>query len=237
MLFLFASCGSKVDITFPTEYVKKNKVVINGKINLQDNIQSSTYSTIAVKPGDINVEVNGKQRKIRTKKGGLLNLDEQNYMIFPIDYGGRSSTAGKSNIVFADSIIYFGINYVGLADSVYYDMAAKAKLLPYNSLRAEKRELTVVNKTDFFAERSWVNNINDDIAKSVEIKNSRAYSGVVSHKTIRPIGQFQFYCLLDERFGLFDLRTNNLQKGVNPWVKAREEFEAKFGKTSQKFRE
>ena len=157
-------------------------------------------------------------------------------MIFPIDYGGRSHTVGKSNIVFADSIIYFGIKYVGLADSVYFDIAAKAKLLPYNSLRAKKRELTVVNKTDFFAERSWVNSINDDIAEFVEIKNKSALSGVVSHKTIRPIEQFQLYCLTDRRFGFFNLSTNNLQKGVNPKVATKKRLESIIGKPLE-FRE
>ena len=230
ILFLLVSCSSKVDITFPTEFVKNNKVVLNGEFNLQDNIQDGKYSTIAIKPGAITVDVNGEVKKFRTVKGGLLNLDERNYMVFPIDYGGRSQTAGKSNIVFVDSILYFGIDYVGLADSVYNDIAAKAKLLPYHSQRAEKRELSVVNKTDFFAERSWVNSLQDEIAESVEIKNNSANSGVVSHKTIRPIGQFQFYCLTNERFGLFDLRTNILQKGVNPRVEEKRKLESIIGK-------
>jgi len=90
------SCFSDIELNFPSNFVKDNGVILIGELNLKDHIQEKEFSIVSVKRGSIAVSINSQIENIEAINDGLLNLNKEEFVIFPVYYGQQS---GLQNVM------------------------------------------------------------------------------------------------------------------------------------------
>ena len=137
-------------------------------------------------------------------------MNQEEFVVFPIIYGNKNPFAqGRifSPIVI-DSFMYYNAYYKDVADSTMYQKAKEYKAVPYDALMSEIKELTLVQKTDFFAEKAWDFDIDDEIPESIEVRTREGAYGNVSQyrKAINSATYFRLYAILSDQYKALDLR-------------------------------
>lgn len=213
ILFL-TSCSSKVDIYFPSKFVKENEVMINEKVNLKDFVKGNEYSKINISNGEIQISINGIKSSFETDEGGLLNLEGKEFVIFPIYYqiGEQqwASADGMPRPILVDSVVYYNNKmFHNLPKETYINAALSNDKKKYDSKSAKGFETTKINKGDFFVEKIWEINVDEIITDNISVTaSSETTSMIVGKKTIRPANDFANYAITSGNFSFIDLRKN-----------------------------
>ena len=182
---------------------------MNGEFNLKDHIGESDYSKIEIKKGNIGVSINGEAKEITTKKGGMLNLNSEEFVIYPIKYSSHASSNSRQHTssLVIDSTIYYieNPNFVGLDldQKLYVDNAIKE----YSANGVKRMKTGVIAKTDFFAEEAWDFDIDEEIPEEIKVTRNRNSGDVLEHKSKLMSGpMFQVIAILSEEYKTIDLR-------------------------------
>ncbi len=215
ILIFICSCAPEVTIFYPSDFVKENTVIINNEIDLKDLITEENYSSFVTSAGNVSLSINGEVKKITTQKGGLLNLNKEDFVIFPIYYGNSTFPAwdGAPRPIMIDSVLYYSNFLEKSSDSTLLAMVDKYTDFPYNPKKSKDLELSKVLKEDFFVEKIWDFDISQDIPEQIEVQvkqNSISIGGDnnirSSKRIIRKANFFKVYTLLSEDFNSRDLR-------------------------------
>lgn len=210
--FLFISCSSNVDIYFPSKFVSENEVVINDKLNLKSFLKPGEFSSVNVKNGEVSVSVNGKIYKFETSEGGLLNLDKSEFVIFHVYYemgqNNLASSQGMPQPIMIDSIVYYNNKVFNmLSKETYIEFAEKNNKKKYDAEKEKDYEVTKINSSEFFIEKIWDININEEIPESVNVTTSSDVKSMNTGKrAIRSTDDFIKYAIASELFSTINLR-------------------------------
>jgi len=216
-LFILASiflcsCASDANILFPTEFVQNNDVIINGDIDLKEFVGAEEFSSFEVSKGDISVSINGKVTDVNVNKSGLLNLNKEQYVIFPIYYGESFmvSWSGTPRPILIDSVLYYNSEIASRGVSDLLETANKHADEPYNPEKSKELELVLINEDVMFVEKNWEIDINEEIPDQIEVRVSKESGGSTMNvrtwrRTIKKANYFKIYCLLSEDFEATDL--------------------------------
>jgi len=211
ILFCLTSC--KVDVYFPSEFVKKNEVILNGKYNLADYIQETEYSVIEINYGTIEVLINGEEREVNTLEGGMLNLNQEEFVIYPILYSSTTyqKYEGFGFPIVVDSTVYYRRNTLMgdiTAEQIDKNEEIKRGYVPYNLRKAKDFKSGVIRSTDFFAEKGWDFDINEDPPKEISIRTNRGRTGDLKSKLISS-KMFKILTIVSDEYISVDLRSSN----------------------------
>ncbi len=211
ILFCLTSC--KVDVYFPSEYVKNNEVILNGKYNLADYVQETEYSVIEINHGTIEVLINGEEREVRTLKGGMLNLNQEEFVIYPILYSSTTyqQYKGFGFPIVVDSTVYYRRNTIMgdvSAEQIDKNKEIKRGYVPYDLRRAKDFKSGVIRSTDFFAEKGWDFDINEEPPKEIKIKTNGRRTGDLKSKLVSS-KMFKILTIVFDDYISVDLRSSN----------------------------
>lgn len=186
-------------------------MIINGGINLAEYINDQEYASVTLKNGEISVDTNGKEKTIFTQKGGILNLNQETFVVFPVYFGNkndRSGFHGITNAIMIDSVIYVSTDFVRSTDSTYLNIAEQIKKKPYKTSNVDVLELTVINPGDFFAEKAWAYDINETIPEEIEVDVQQGFEDKIKvrKKTVKTARFFSAYTTLSDDFRKVDLK-------------------------------
>ena len=108
--------------------------------------------------------------------------------------------------IIADSILNYSTRYNKTPDSLVYKLAMEIKPEAYNTNLVEDKELVLINKSDFFAEKKWDYDLNDEIPEQIEVQ--AASSGFrAGKKFIKKASDFALINKLTGEFLAFDLKS------------------------------
>jgi len=223
ILFL-SSCSSDVSFQFPTDFVKENTVIINDKFDLKDYVSENNYSSIITKGGEVSISINGQITNINTTKGGLINLNKEKFVIFPIYYGKSKFIAypGSPRPILIDSVLYFNKEITRNSDDDLVKQAKEFTDMPFDPLKNKELELSVAKESDLFIEKIWHLDITDEIPEKLEVKVERNEDAIFQdddnvrtwRTTIMPTDFFVFYCMMSEDFESRDLRKSSVENTI-----------------------
>jgi len=203
---IFSCAPGEVEVYFPSDFVKDNKVIINGEHNLVDHVGEGTHSFIKIAVGEFSVDVNGKTTKLNTAKGGLLNLNEEEYVIYPIFYTSdfQKENTGLFVPIIVDSVVYLNKNsaLLKLPENQQMPLILKEASKPYDSKRIKRQKTGVIGKKDFFAERSWELGIIDEIPDEITVYDKE--SALKTKLIVAPL--FRIQTMLSDDYWSKDLR-------------------------------
>lgn len=211
VILLFSACSKSVDIQFPSKFVKENEVIINNKLNLKDLAGENAYSSFTIENGEIMVSINGQSKTIETSKGGILNLEKSEFVIFPVYYrmGEESfpTSQGLPRPIMIDSMIVYNKKMLrGSKEEEIIEVASKNNG-PYIAEKVNMFELTKVNKSEFFIEKNWEINITDEIPDEISVSvSSETQSASVSKYAIKPASEFLVMALFTGEYSIINLR-------------------------------
>lgn len=108
-LCILIGCSNEpVSVIVNSDFIEKNNILIDG-VKVRHDETAKRYQKILIKPGDHKVSINGgKEKQFNVSKmGGLLNLDEQEYVLMPIHYQTKESitTSSRPIPVIFDSLV------------------------------------------------------------------------------------------------------------------------------------
>ena len=213
ILFCLTSC--KVDVYFSSEFVKENEVLLNGKYNLADYTQDTEYSVIEINSGTFEVSINGKEREVYTRQGGMLNLNEEEFVIYPLIYSSISYQRynGFGFPIVVDSTVYYRRNTLMgeiSAEQIDKEKEIKRGYVPYDLRIARTFKTGVIRSTDFFAEKGWDFDINEDPPEKISIRtnSNSGRTGELKSKLLSS-KSFKILTLVSDEFVSADLRSSN----------------------------
>lgn len=208
LIFLFAlvSCSNQVEISFPSNFAKENEVIINNEHNLKDYIQETDYSFIAINKGVTDVMINGKEKSIDILEDGLLNLNEEEFVIFPIIYGMDNPYYGlmPQSVLIDSTLFYRSTSKFSEEFYIKYhltDYEATGKLKVTNGMAS-------IKKTDLFTRHKWHIGLNDEIPEEleVEVKSENQDKASGRQYVIRTASAFKLHALLTQDYISIDLK-------------------------------
>lgn len=210
ILFIFIisliSCGERtVDIYFPSQFVNENEVIINSDFHLRSDSTEVAYAYVSVPQGKINVSVNGEQQEITTTKGGILNLNKEEFVIFPIIYGTVNSMDILPIYVMVDSTVYYKetskYNEKFFRENLENGKESSNKINTMNGDLA----LIKIGKDDFFTEHNWDVSLLEEIPEEVKVYGDAGQAGAVM-RVVRGSTFFQVYALMSGEYKSFSMR-------------------------------
>lgn len=211
-ILLLTSCSSKVDIFFPSKFVNDNEVMINEKFNLKDYVTNNEYSKVNLSNGEIHISINGIKSSFETDEGGLLNLEGNEFVIFPVYYqlGDQQwpSSDGMPRPILVDSFVFYNNKmFHNLPKETYINIALANDKKKFDPTTAKNFETTKINKGDFFIEKVWEINLDEIIAENISVNtSSETTSMIIGKKTIRTAKEFAHYAIASGNFAIIDLR-------------------------------
>jgi hypothetical protein len=172
IIAVLLGCNGKrnVDIVVNGDYVRKNNVVIDDSIDLGKIASKDSFIVFTLKPGVHKLSVNkDKTENFRVGKfGGILNVDHQAYVIFPIKYEVEKNILSNSTfqvglpILIDSTIIYQKILAKNQKDLLTVLKNPNIEDLTSNShLKIEKDQL--------FINRFWDYGINEEIPETINV--------------------------------------------------------------------
>jgi|GEM_PF-2938455 len=207
---IYSCAPSEVDVYFPADFVKENEVIINGEHNLADHAGEQAYSSIKIPKGKLSVSINGETKEVSTRKGGLLNLNGEEFVVYSIFYSSNANQKDPGGIpIVVDSIAYFNKNsvFMRLPEDQRIRQAQKIGMKSYDASKANNFNTGVVRKQDFFAEKGWDLDINDEIPEEMTVRTSGSKKNASATKTILlRAAVFKLQAMLSDEYWTVDLR-------------------------------
>jgi hypothetical protein len=235
-----SSCGgngpARVVIDKKTD--KPTKIAIDQKQVF--NVKSDTSITIELEPGEHSVSVNDSASQAFTvgNKGGILNLDNQEYVAYEIKYVAESSDdrlgfdfneyVVKSTILL-DSFIIVPKGPLSKADSVLRKMLPKLQERNgnyYNDMVDPNNKafhgLKKIGKGQLFVEKFWDYNFDDTIPQTITIRTSKTFGArSATRSAVMPANVFLFYAVMNpEQYTVKSIK--NVMEGKEDTQKEKE---------------
>ncbi len=211
ILFTLLSCSSEVEIFYPSNYVKENTVIINDDINLKDRVGSESYSSVMVSNGEVNVLINDVAKSFDTRRGGMLNLNSEEFVIFPVIYGSNA-IAGTimPHSVVIDSTIYFK-DQRGFNEDFFLMHHVKDGSDP--DVFKLTNAMSSIGSETFFQEKRWDININQEIPEEIREKQNKDIIGgpTGSRMVLRSGDVFKLYTMLTDEYKAIDMRSDSVK--------------------------
>lgn len=111
VVFCLSSCSSKNhEIIIDSKYLNDNTVIIDDSIHITNKVQEAFFEKILLKSGTHSLSINGKVIGIEISENGLLNLNHQQYIIFPVRYKSSESVGMRSfdlPLIVGDTLIIY----------------------------------------------------------------------------------------------------------------------------------
>jgi hypothetical protein len=174
LVILLAACSdSKVSISYNARYCKDHVVKIDDTMTLKTD-SGKQYFKRTMEPGKHTLTIDGgKPVTFELKEDAILNLDHQEFVVFPIEFSYGNSekdnmlrlleTHGDPNILIIDSFVVGNTHLMAGTDSTWNRgrIQQEAKSTEFSELVKTDSNQLVVNKT-------WDIGVADEIPKSVE---------------------------------------------------------------------
>ena len=213
VLFISSCNTSPVDVVVDRSADDSihTKIVIDGKDTLHFTGDSTT--AIKLKPGNHYVQVNDstKQDFTVTKNGGILNLSNEEYVIYSIKYtateknpyGLDLNTIGMKAAILIDSFVIMPKTSIPPTDGMLRKIAARLTSTQPDTLKNEvgySKALSKIGKGQLFINKTWDYNMTDSIPESVMIKSSSySLTNSTTRSSILRSQIFLFAVLLTEQ--------------------------------------
>jgi hypothetical protein len=188
LVIFFCACQYKpVDVVIDKSFVngKKSKIVIDDKITIAAN----TDTTLAVKlmPGEHFVKVNDSAKQLFTvpEEGGLLNLSNNEYVVYEIKYAASTSGGFDMDKMRVKSVILID-SFVIIPNSAFFATDSSLRkqinyLIDNNEGRQATNKNTNVNgllktgKGQLFINKFWDYNMTDKIPQSLTVRTNNSF--------------------------------------------------------------
>lgn len=221
-LILLSSCGGEsftgpVKIAINKRAEKPIKIVIDGKETF--NVKSDTTFAWTLSQGKHTVSVDDSTAREFTvgKRGGLLNLDDRDFVVYEIRYTSQDPSAIKGfdinsmivkSTILIDSFIIVPKGPLSNADSslrkILPDLQKSKNGTYYAGYKGENEEafhgLTRIGKGKLFIDKFWDYNLADEIPETLTIQTSKYSVGNVSatRSSIMVADYFLIYAIMNQ---------------------------------------
>jgi hypothetical protein len=154
------------------------EVVIDDTMKIK--IVADTSIDIHLLVGEHTLKAKNVDQKFTVKKeGGIINLDNTEYVIYPVEYStsGKSPFGGLKNggPILIDSFIIFKNREVlgkviPTSDKQLMTLLPKLEENEKNPVETEKAQFMKLGKNQFYIHKFWDYNMNDVIPETIETK-------------------------------------------------------------------
>jgi hypothetical protein len=198
------SCESKmVEVSVSNAIISSQKIVIDDTLVLKVKPDSKTYSTLQLSTGSHSFSINGttKQNFKVGDEGGILNLNQQEFVIYPITYSNTTAADINHDIV--------NLNYPIIIDSfIVYNRGmvnAQSELISFlkneNIKDFLNRDIIKTPANQLFINKTWDYNVDqepsDSISVKVETKDTKTHG---FRKKILDSRTFLLYAMLGKEY-------------------------------------
>lgn len=206
VLCVFVSCSTEVKIDYPLNFLDDNELKINGIVVDPSTSPNQKYRGVFTKNGKVEISINGEIKTIQTEKGGFLNLNEEELVVFPIYYGNNNFSFTRPHSIVVDSILYYKHVMADKDEDYYISNFMNNGQLPYDKI--SHMEFSVISKSDFFAERNWEIDIDEEIPDKMEVSYNQQtqYVSGGSQRILRPAEYFKVHAQLTNEYKSVDLK-------------------------------
>jgi hypothetical protein len=170
LLAWLISCNTKkdVDVLVNSSFIKANNVIVDDTIDLKKFASKDSFTIIPFKSGEHKLSVNKKVLKNFTvgTKGGILNLDHQAYVIFPIKYKTDNDVLGNASFM-------SGLPIIIDSTVIYQKTLAKNQTELISLLKSPNFKDMITNshvkieKDQLFIDKDWDYGINEKIPDTI----------------------------------------------------------------------
>lgn len=165
--------NESVSVIVNSDFIEKNNILIDGDKVIHDDT-AKRYQKILIKPGDHKVSINGgKEKQFNVgKKGGLLNLDEQEYVLMPIHYQTKESIMSSSRpipVIF-DSLVVLHKNSSMDQEEIIKSLSNKTLKGTAMYCGGEK-----YGKDKLFINKKWHYGIDEEIPSEINGKRPQGW--------------------------------------------------------------
>lgn len=204
ILIILAGCESKmVDVSVSNAAISNQKIIIDDTLVLKVLPNSKTYSTIQLRAGSHTFSINGnsKQNFKVGDEGGILNVSQQEFVIYPITYSNTTAEDVNHYMV--------SLNYPIIIDSfiVYNRGMVSAQSELKDLLKNEnvkdflEKDIIKTPSDQLFINKTWDFNIDqepsDTISVKVKTKDTKTHG---FKKKISDSRSFLLYALLSKEY-------------------------------------
>jgi hypothetical protein len=186
-IYFLASCNREpvnVVLDQSVEDSLNHKILVDGKTLF--NLKGDTTIAVKLTPGRHFLQVNdsAKREFVVPEKGGLVNLNNQEYVVYEIKYtsGGTSPGLDMDPFRMKSAILIDSFVIIPKTRSTPADSALRAlipKLMKKQSTanaslsNENVRGLKLIGKDQFFIEKFWDYSMTDSIPETIEIQTSK----------------------------------------------------------------
>lgn len=159
IFLILTACKEKnvdVNVYVNSEFIGNNKVVIDDTLILKKNDCTNTYCMFILKSGEHTLSINNTKVKLEIgNKGGILNVDHQDFVIFPIRYSSKNNTIANAIVnidlpIIIDSLIIY-------EKTLAPNQTDLVELLNKKSFRefVNIDKIQKINKDQLFINKTW----------------------------------------------------------------------------------
>lgn len=177
-----AACGSKQKAVVVLDKSSADNLPMDITIDdtMKIHLVSDTCFDLNLLEGEHVLKSKNQTQSFKVKEGGgIINLDNTEYVVYPIEYSSSKLGIGSMRSetpVLIDSFIVFKNREVfgkkvPMSDKKLLEMMPKIEGNVVSDVDAKKtHKFTKVGKGQFYIHKSWDFNLNDHIPETIEIK-------------------------------------------------------------------
>lgn len=176
-----AACGSKQKAIVVLDKSSADNLPMDLTIDdtLKIHLVSDTCFDLSLPEGEHVLKSKNLSKTFDVKEGGgIINLDNTEYVIYPIEYSSSKIGIGSMRTetpILIDSFIVFKNREVfgkkvPMSDKKLRELMPKIEKNVSDAHANKTRKFTKVGKDQFYIHKSWDFNLNDNIPETIEVK-------------------------------------------------------------------
>jgi hypothetical protein len=189
----------KSKVEFESAFAQSNNVTIDDTINLKKHLSDKSYSSLQLSTGEHILKINNNSGlKFEVgDKGGLLNIDKKEFIVFPIEYKTEENNPIDGTYlnlpVIIDSLVIYQKS-VAKNQQDLMDMLSDKKFVDMFRIGIRQNE-----KEQLFINKTWDYGIIDEMPETISIKTNSKYAEEEKYKII-DARVFKLFIHLDEDY-------------------------------------
>ncbi|QXP61751.1 hypothetical protein [Olleya sp. HaHaR_3_96] len=193
IVFCLYNCSNKNhEIIIDSAFLNDNSVVIDHSITVVNKVQKAFFEKILLKSGNHSLSINGKETNFEITKNGLLNLNHQQFIVFPIRYENSESMSVRSfdlPLIVGDTMIIYSY-------AKNQSQLEKSLKNTRSSFLYSKDRITLTSNKDIFIPKTWdytISTLPDKISNNHNSKDVKVILEVLDFYKLFKAGYYTGY--------------------------------------------
>ena len=193
IVFCLSNCSNKNhEIIIDSKFLNDNSLVIDDSITVVNKVQKAFFENILLKSGNHSLSINGKETNFEITKNGLLNLNHQQFIVFPIRYENSESISMRSfdlPLIVGDTLIIYSY-------TKNQSQLEKSLKNTRSSFLFSKDRITLTSIKNTFIPKTWdytISTLPDKISDRYESKDVKVILEVSDFYKLVKAGYYTDY--------------------------------------------